>query len=381
VFWFWLFVGPALVLAVLSLRGERKRARFVAEQLHPVGDVHLPPVTVIVPIEDATDGLCENLASLVALDYPDYELIVAVRTATAIPPAVLPSGVIVVLGGAREAGGSDRIKNLSAGVRVSRKRSQIFAFATGAGRVSKNWLRALAAPLSDPEVAASTGYCWYTPEPPSFWSLMRSVWNAPVAGLLGPGYNPFVWAGAMAMRKETFFELHVTEAWRSARSEEGILLRAIRKTHRAIAFAPGAMVAVAGRVSAREFLRFARLQMDIARVYLPRLWWSALLAHVFYCGAMAAAIAASVRGSRGAEWALVAQLGLGMLKGVNRAVIARAEFPDREAWFKRHAWVHAVWVPLATWVWLWVLLGSAFSGAIQWRERRYGLPRAARIRA
>jgi hypothetical protein len=96
---------------------------------------------------------------------------------------------------------------------------------------------------------------------------------------------------------------------------------------------------------------------------------------------MAAAITASLRGSRGAEWALVAQLGLGMLKGVNRATLARAELPDREAWFKRHAWVHALWVPLATWVWLWVLLASVFSGALAWRERRYGLPRAARVRA
>ena len=377
-FWFWLFVGPALVLAVLSLRGERKRARFVAERLQPHGDAHLPPATVIVPLEGAEEDLRANLAALVSLDYPDYELIVAVRTAAVLPPAVLPSHVIVVLGGAKEDGESDRIKNLSAGVRVSRKRSQIFAFATGGGRVSKNWLRALAAPLADPEVAASTGYCWYTPEPPDFWSLMRSVWNAPVAGLLGPGNNPFVWTGSLAIRKETFFELHITEAWRHALSEDGILLRAIRKAQRAVAFAPGAMVAVAGRMSARKFLRFAQRQTDVARVHLPRLWRGALLAHVLYCGAMAAAITASIRGSRGAEWALVAQLGLGMLKGVNRATLARAELPDREAWFKRHAWVHALWVPLATWVWLWVLLASALSGVLAWRGRRYGLPPAAR---
>jgi ceramide glucosyltransferase len=381
VFWFWLFVGPALVLAVLSLRGERRRARFVAGRLQLHADSDLPPSTVIVPVEGTEEDLRENLAALVSLDYPDYELIVAVRTASVIPPAVLPSHVIVVLGGAKESGGNDRVKNLSAGVRVSRKRSQIFAFATGGGRVSKQWLRALAEPLADPEVAVSTGYCWYTPEPPDFWSLMRSVLNAPVAGLLGPGNNPFVWTGSLAIRKETFFELHITEAWRNALNEDGVLLRAIRKAHRAIAFAPGAMVAVDGRVSARKFLRFAQRQMDIARVHLPRLWWSALLAHVFYCGAMAAATTASFRGSRGAEWALVAQLGLGMLKGVNRTAIARAELPGREAWFKRHAWVHALWVPLATWVWLWVLLASSFSGALEWRGRRYGLPRASRLRA
>jgi hypothetical protein len=91
------------------------------------------------------------------------------------------------------------------------------------------------------------------------------------------------------------------------------------------------------------------------------LWWDAFIAHIFYCGAMVAAIMASIRGSRGAEWALVAQFGLGMLKGVNRATLARAARPDRESWFKRHAWVHALWVPLATWIWLWVLLSSVFT--------------------
>jgi len=381
VFWFWFFVGPALALAVLALRGERKRARFLAERLEGHSDENLPPATVIVPLEGPAKGLGENLAALAALDYPNYELVVAARTAAGIPPEVLPSGVTVALGGAQDAGQTDRIRNLIAGVRISRKYSQMFAFATGDGRVGKNWLRALAAPLKDLQVAASTGFCWYLPEPPGFWSLMRSVWNAPIAGLLGPGDNPFVWTGSMAMSKETFFELRIVEAWRTAWSEDGTVIRAIRRTHRAVAFAPGAMVARSEATSALHFLRLAKRQTDLARVYLPRLWWGALVAHVFYCGAMAAAITASVRGSRGAEWALVAQLGLGMLKGVNRAVLARAEFPDREAWFKRHAWVHALWVPLATWVWLWALVSSALAGAGQRLGKRYRLPQAFRARA
>jgi len=381
VFWFWFFVGPALALAVLALRGERKRARFVAERLEAYSDENLPPATVIVPLEGPAQGLAGNLAALAALDYPNYELIVAARTAAGIPPGVLPSGVIVALGGAQDAGQTDRIRNLIAGVRVSRKYSQMFAFATGDGRVGKNWLRALASPLRDLQVGASTGYYWYVPEPPGFWSLMRSVWNAPIAGLLGPGDNSFVWTGSMAISKETFFELRIVEAWRTAWSEDGTVVRAIRRTHRAVAFAPGAMVARTGGTSALEFLRLAKHQTDLARVYLPRLWWGALVAHVFYCGAMVAAMTASVRGSRGAEWALVAQLGLGMLKGVNRAVLARAEFPDREAWFKRHAWVHALWVPLATWVWLWALVSSALAGAGQRLGKRYRLPQAFRARA
>ena len=92
--------------------------------------------------------------------------------------------------------------------------------------------------------------------------------------------------------------------------------------------------------------------MALTRLYAPRLWWTGLIAHIFYCGGMAASIIASIRGNRLAEWALIAQLSPGMLKGLNRATLAKAALPEYEAWFKRHSWVHAIWVPLATWVWL-----------------------------
>ena len=62
-----------------------------------------------------------------------------------------------------------------------------------------------------------------------------------------------------------------------------------------------------------------------------------------------------------------------MLKGLNRATLAKAALPEHEAWFKRHSWVHAIWVPLATWVWLIALLSSAFARSIEWRGRRYSL--------
>ena len=47
--------------------------------------------------------------------------------------------------------------------------------------------------------------------------------------------------------------------------------------------------------------------MTITRVYRPAPLVAGLVAHVFYCGGMAASIAASIRGNRLAEWALIAQ--------------------------------------------------------------------------
>jgi ceramide glucosyltransferase len=372
VFWYWVFVGPALLLALLSLRGEHGRAAYVATRLSEE-PAYLPPASVIVPVKGQDEGLRENLAALAALDYPDYELIVTARSAADIPPGVLPPRVRVVLAHGADPETSEKIQNLMAAVRATRQVSEILAFADSDTRVTARWLRALAAPLADPAVGASTGYRWFLPEPPTFWSLMRGVWDAVCAGMLGPGDNPFVWGGSMAIRKETFFEIRVFEYWKKAVSDDYALKAALGAAHLRIAYAPGALAPCFERITGRAFFEWSRRQMILTRVYSPRLWWTGLLAHVFYCGGMAASIAASLRGSRLAEWALIAQLSPGMLKGLNRATLARAALPEHEAWFRRHAWVHAIWVPLATWLWLIALVSAAFRSHIQWRGYRYDL--------
>ena len=74
---------------------------------------------------------------------------------------------------------------------------------------------------------------------------------------------------------------------------------------------------------------------------------------------MAITLGAIAAGSRLAEWALVAQLGLLMLKGVNRATLAKAELPSSKPWFDRHGWVFTWWAPAASWFWLISLAASA----------------------
>lgn len=376
-FWFWFFAGPAIALALLSLRGERKRARYVEEHLRTAGTLGQRPAraTVIVPVKGPEEGLRENLAALTALDYPDYELIVAARTAADIPPDVLPSGVKVVLGSGSEQGASEKIRNLNAAVQVARKSSLVLAFADSDGRVSRGWLRALVAPLAEDGVGASTGYRWYLPVPPDFWSLMRSVWNAAIASAFGPGDAPFAWGGAMAIRRDLFYELNIQGCWNRWVSDDYALTAAVHAAGLRIAFAPGAMVASTDHTGARDFFRWAKRQMVLTRIYHSRLWVTGLAAHFFYCGGMAAAIAASIMGNRLAEWVLLVQLSPGMLKGTNRAVLAKAELPEFKQWFDRHGWVHTWFVPLATWIWLITLASAAFTSTIDWRGHRYTLTR------
>jgi ceramide glucosyltransferase len=374
---YWFLAGPALLLAALSLRGERKRALFVARRLaeRPEG---LPPATVIVPVKGYDEGLRENLGALAALDYPDFELIVTAHSAGDIPPGVLPARAKVVLAHGTDSASCEKVQNLLAAVRAARKCTKVLAFADSDGRVTSGWLRALVAPLSEPGVGASTGYRWFLPDPPDFWSLMRGVWDAVAAGTLGAGDNRFAWGGAMAIRKEVFFESRVPEFWQGALSDDYALSQAVHAAGLSIVYAPGALTPCGDHITGGRFFGWIYRQMAITRIYAPRLWWPGLIAHIFYCGGMAASVIASIRGNRLAEWALIAQLSPGMLKGLNRATLAKASLPEHEAWFKRHAWVHAIWVPLGTWVWLIALVSSAFARSIEWRGRRYTLKRGGK---
>jgi len=149
--------------------------------------------------------------------------------------------------------------------------------------------------------------------------------------------------------------------------------RAVREAGLSIAYAPGALTPCMDHTGLVRLIGWTRRQLAVTRAYAPGLWWAGLAAHVVYCAGMAASIVASVAGGRIAEWALLAQLSPGMLKGMNRAILARAALAEQEAWFKRHIWVHAIWTPLATWLWLVALVSSAFGSTIEWRGRRYRL--------
>src|SRR5215469_5745721 len=119
VFLYWFFVAPAVLMALLSLRGESRRTSYVRARLSERQD-RLPPASVIVPVKGFDEGLRENLNALASLDYPNYELIVAAHSAADIPPGVLPAKVRVVLSHGDDPDTGEKIQNLKAAVRAAR---------------------------------------------------------------------------------------------------------------------------------------------------------------------------------------------------------------------------------------------------------------------
>jgi ceramide glucosyltransferase len=376
VLWFWFLVGPALILTLASVAAERGRTAYWGSRLAAESH-YLPPATVIVPVKGHDEGLGENLAALASLDYPDYELLVVAHSAADIPPGVLPWRARIVLAHGNNPSAGEKVQNLMAAVHAARKQSRILVFADSDGRVTKRWLRALAAPLVDVTVGAATGFRWFTPQPANLPSMLRAVWDAVGGGMLGPGDNRFAWGGAMAIRKETFFEAGVPEYWKNTVSDDYALSDAVHEAGLTIAYAPGALVPSHERISARELFSWTRRQMTITRVYAGGLWLRGLAAHIFYCGAMAASIAAGLGAHPIGWWTLGAQLIPGMWKGARRAVRARLALPECAGWFRRYGWLHALLVPLASWLWLAALAGVAFTNTIEWRGYRYDLKKPA----
>lgn len=373
----WSLILLALLLTLLGLRGEQARLRFYREAAKAL-DGPTPPVTVIVPVKGHDEGLRENLASIAALDYPDYELIVTARSAGDVSPEALPAGARLILAGEGNPATGEKINNLLAAVKAARTVSEVFVFADSDGRVTPQWLRALVTALYQPGVGAATGYRWHLPAKLTPAAVLRSVWNAVIAGGMGPGNNHFCWGGAMAIRRETFFALDVPAWWHGAVSDDYRLSEAVKSAGLRIAFAPAALVASTDGTSAAEFLSWIRRQMMITRFYAPHLWKLSIFAHAVYCGAMLAALKIATVASLAA---LAIQLGVGMYKAWNRIRCARLILHNYPMLFQTFGTLHVLLVPIGTWLWLYSSVAAGFGNTIHWRGYRINLRRLPKPRA
>ena len=147
---------------------------------------------------------------------------------------------------------------------------------------------------------------WYLPDPPDFWSLVRSVW----------------------------------QAWHC------------------VDFADcGTSTAVeTSRIGAIAFFRLAAGQLAKARRSSPGLCLIVLAETLASCAATVSAVYLAWTGSVGAEYVLVAIWSLQMGRGHLRMSTGKSALIDHQGWFKRHGWVHAWWMPLMLWVRLAVIL-------------------------
>lgn len=379
---FWAFVGPAVLLAMFSIRSGRNLLEYVEREIRGEPDPdqreYQPPATLILPVRGVDHDLAQNLRSLAGQAYRDYEFIVVSREAD--DPAINLARITLgdrakfVAAGAPPADRGEKIHNLLAAVVAARPESEVFVFADSDGQVTPQWMASLVQPLGDSAVGASTGFRWYFPEDGGFWSLMRSAWDSTIVARLGANDSKnFAWGGAMAIRRETFETARVAEYWRSSISDDYRLADAVHAAKLGVHFAPRAMVAAPGETSRAEFLNWATRQMIITKVYNRGLWTVGLIAHVVYCGAIVASLAMMLTGNLLGLGALIVATIPGMAQGAARGHAGTLMFPERQEWFDHHSSIYFWLTPLATWVWLYAFVTSAMTSRIRWRDYEYEL--------
>ncbi|MCC6294639.1 MAG: glycosyltransferase [Bryobacterales bacterium] len=369
----WFLVITALVLALLSLRGDSAKAAYWRLPAPPPGGG--PPVTVMVPVKGHDEGLRENLAALAALDYPDFELIVCARDPADLPAGAVPATARLVYSGAEpcahDGHTGEKIANLLAALAAARPASTVFVFADSDARPLPHWLRSLAHAALPSGTGVATGYRWYIPAQGGLASHLRSAWNSSIAGSFGPASGLFCWGGAMAIRRAEFERRGVAQAWRGQVSDDYVLADRVRRAGLRITFAPGALTPARDHTGFGELLAWSARQMLLTRIYRPELWTIALLGHLVYCAAMPAAVLLAVWGHPAALVPLALQLGVSMLKAARRCAWATAALDEPAG----SPWLHAALAPTVTWLWLYALLASAAGNVLAWRGVRYRLRR------
>ena len=275
--------------------------------LHVHGDraperSYLPPVTLLVPCCGLDAGLADNLRAIVLQDYPDLRVVFIVENEADRAVPVIQSVMagekrvtrLVVAGPAR--GRGQKVHNLLTAV-ATIEDDCVLAFADSDIRPAPDWLVHLVEPLDRVEVGVATGYRFYVPERGNFASFLRSAWNAGVLTLLGDHDHNFAWGGSMAIKRSTFREAGVADAWKGVLSDDYALTHAVRRAGLRIEFVPRCVVASVGPVGLTEVLSWCTRQMAITRVYWPNLWRIAGGSQILYSIFLGAGFLAAASGN------------------------------------------------------------------------------------
>jgi len=360
--------------------------RMVRRRLASHAGFYAPVVAIICPCKGQEPGLEENLSALTRFDYPNYEIYFTL--ATSLDPALKviervkaasqKPVHIVIAGPPTDCG--EKVYNLRRAMEELSEKFEVVVFTDSDVRFSRSWLSKLVAPLEDPRVGATTGYRWIIPGTSgTFPGTLASAWNASIATLLGRERENFCWGGATAIRRKTFEDAGVLNAWKGSVSDDLSLTRALGEAGKAIIFCPECLGMTRHPWTMDSLLEFTHRQILLTRVYSPGRWARGAAAHLGYSltaiYTVVVLIAAMIAGDPWIHLALIALLipFLAAMKGAVRTVAVNELLPEWRQQLNAWSWVWTVLAPVVPFLFAWNFLASLVSRRIRWRGVRYKL--------
>ncbi len=380
---FYILVALQILLGLYSLWEGVRWLQMVRRRLASHPGFYAPQVALICPCKGVEPGLEQNLAALTDFDYPGYVVFFALVSTGDPAYTVLrrvaersKRPVHIIVAGPPE-GCGEKVNNLRAVVEQLPAELEVLVFADSDGRPGHHWLRHLVAPLADARLGAATTMRWYLPDRGGFWSALAAAWNAPIATYLGEHGSNFCWGGGTAIRRQIFDQAQVLEYWRGSVSDDYSLTRALRAVGRRIHFVPECLVPTPHDTDFRSLLEFTNRQIVITRVYAPRLWALAGLAHLLYSGTLALGLVEVLGGILGGQTALhvflltLAVPLLAAAKGYLRLAAILDLLPDWRRKLLAYGWAWTLLAAVVPLLYLWNALVAAFTRRIAWRGVRY----------
>ena len=394
---FYILVLAQIAVAIYALWDGFGWFRMVRRSLQSHSGFYAPSAALICPCKGNERGLEDNLLALTRFEYANYEIYFAL--ATSLDPALkiiervkaaskIP--VHIVIAGPPEDCG-EKVYNLRRAVEAAGEKFEVLVFTDSDVRLPRGWLSKLIAPLQDPRIGATTTYRWIVPSGSlgagGFASAMASAWNAAIATMLGDPKRNFCWGGGTAIRRKTFLDANVLEAWKGAVSDDFAMTSALEQVNLPIVFCPECLAATLHPWTTTDLLEFTDRQIIITRVYSPQRWNYGAAAHLSYVATLIfAAIVIIVTMTGGDPWGQLFLLMLAIpllatMKGVLRTIAILEIMPDQKSRLGDWAWVWPVLAPVVPFLFSWNFLTSLTTKTIRWRGIRYELisPETTRI--
>lgn len=381
--------GAVLVQQIVAFR---RLVRYVEGELERESVAYTPRVAVILPCKGLDPGFRENVLRLVHQDYavggkPNFEIIFAVAQADDPAYPVLseiagsgsPVPMQVVVAG-KSTVRAQKINNQLAALALASPEAEVFVFVDSDVIATSDFLRHLVSRLEDEGVGATTGYRFYIPYAGGWASLVRSLWNRMSAWELANPEYAFAWGGAMAIRRETFENARVSQAWQRSADDDLALTTCVKNAGLSVRFVPQCLVASHGDGTPAEIIEWTNRQLILTKVYYPKLWrraiFRAAIMAVWLLSVFAAGLGVALGG--GQAWALSLAAGLAIIP-IELSFLYRAQsmwarvLAERAGELDQSFWRFVMAVPLAHLTLPWLTLYSLTTNRIQWRGVTYEL--------
>jgi ceramide glucosyltransferase len=394
---FYILVVVEIALGAYSLWDGFEWFRMVRHRLASHAGFYAPVAAVICPCKGSEPGLEENLLALTKFDYPNYEIFFplatsldpAVKVIERVKAATQRPVHIVIAGPPQDCG--EKVYNLRRAVESLDEKFEAVAFVDSDVRLPQRWLGKLIAPLQDPRIGATTAYRWIIPSrrigEGGFASALASAWNGAVATMLARPRENFSWGGGTAIRRKTFDDAQVLEAWQGAVSDDFALTNALAAAGKTIVFCPECIAATLHPWTGSSLIEFTDRQIMITRVYSPRRWALGFAANAGYAVTLLLAVfvilSTMIEGDPWFQMALMALVIvlLAAAKGALRTVAAIEMLPEWKRQINEWSWVWTVLAPVVPFLFTWNFLASLVTKRIRWRNIRYELvsPNVTRV--